>query len=50
MSGKDTWTVARAAFPFFILLNVAVIIITTFPEIVTVIPNWAFPETGIRKS
>ncbi|MBV1693173.1 MAG: TRAP transporter large permease subunit [Hyphomicrobiales bacterium] len=50
MSGKDTWTVARAAFPFFLLLNVAVVIITTFPEIVTVIPNWAFPETGIKKT
>jgi hypothetical protein len=24
MSGKDTWTIAKAAFPFFILLNVAV--------------------------
>ncbi len=48
MSGRDTMAVARAAFPFFLLLNVAVIIITTFPEIVTVIPNWAFPET-VRK-
>ena len=49
MSGRDTFTVAKAAFPFFLLLNVAVIIITTFPEIVTAIPNWAFPETGIVK-
>lgn len=48
MSGRDTMAVARAAFPFFLLLNVAVIIITTFPEIVTAIPNWAFPET-VRK-
>lgn len=48
MSGRDTMAVARAAFPFFLLLNVAVIIITTFPEIVLVIPDWAFPE-GARK-
>jgi C4-dicarboxylate transporter, DctM subunit len=46
MSGRDTFSVARAAFPFFLLLNVAVVIITVFPEIVTVLPNWAFPETA----
>ena len=44
MSGKDTWTVARAAFPFFILLNVAVLIITTFPQIVLYLPKLAFPD------
>jgi tripartite ATP-independent transporter DctM subunit len=49
MSGRDTMAVARAAFPFFLLLNVAVIIITAFPEIVLVIPNWVFPETGIKR-
>ena len=47
MSGRDTFSVARAAFPFFLLLNVAVVIITIFPEIVTAIPNWAFPETVV---
>ncbi len=45
MSGKDTFTVAKAAFPFFLLLNVAVVIITFFPEIVLVVPNYVFPET-----
>jgi C4-dicarboxylate transporter, DctM subunit len=45
MSGKDTFTVAKAAFPFFVLLNVAVVIITMFPEIVLVVPNYVFPET-----
>jgi C4-dicarboxylate transporter, DctM subunit len=45
MSGKDTFTVAKAAFPFFLLLNVAVVIITMFPEIVLVVPNYVFPET-----
>ena len=46
MSGRDTWSVARSAFPFFILLIVAVFIITEFPQIVTAVPNWLFPETG----
>ncbi|MFN3670538.1 MAG: TRAP transporter large permease [Bosea sp. (in: a-proteobacteria)] len=44
MSGKDTWTVAKAAFPFFILLNIAVIIITAFPQIVLYLPKLAFPD------
>jgi tripartite ATP-independent transporter DctM subunit len=44
MSGKDTWTIARAAFPFFILLNVAVLIITVFPQIVLYLPKLAFPD------
>lgn len=44
MSGKDTWTVAKAAFPFFILLNIAVLIITTFPQIVLYLPKLAFPD------
>jgi tripartite ATP-independent transporter DctM subunit len=44
MSGKDTMTIAKAAFPFFILLNVAVVIITTFPQIVLYLPKLAFPD------
>ena len=44
MSGRDTFTVAKAALPFFLLLNVAVIIITTFPEIVLFLPKLAFPD------
>ncbi|WP_199088017.1 TRAP transporter large permease subunit [Bosea sp. ASV33] len=44
MSGKDTMTIAKAAFPFFLLLNVAVIIITTFPQIVLYLPKLAFPD------
>lgn len=43
MSGKDTMTVAKAAFPFFILLLVAVFIITEFPQIALVLPRMAFP-------
>ncbi|KPH82674.1 MULTISPECIES: TRAP transporter large permease [Bosea] len=44
MSGKDTMTIAKAAFPFFLLLNVAVLIITTFPQIVLYLPKLAFPD------
>ena len=44
MSGRDTFTVARAAFPFFLLLIVAVFIITEFPQIVLVLPRLAFPN------
>src|SRR6476469_8228272 len=44
MSGRDTFTVARAAFPFFILLIVDVFIITEFPQIVLVLPHYVFPQ------
>jgi tripartite ATP-independent transporter DctM subunit len=43
MSGKDTMTVAKAAFPFFALLLAAVFIITEFPQIALVLPQMAFP-------
>ncbi|WP_315835665.1 TRAP transporter large permease subunit [Bradyrhizobium prioriisuperbiae] len=43
MSGKDSNTVALAALPFFFLLVAAVAIITVFPSIVMVLPQWAFP-------
>lgn len=45
MSGKDTLTVAKAAFPFFILLLVAVFIITEFPQIALFLPQLAFPPS-----
>ena len=44
MSGRDTFTVARAAFPFFVLLLVAVFIITEYPQIVLLLPKLAFPD------
>jgi C4-dicarboxylate transporter, DctM subunit len=44
MSGRDTFTVARAAFPFFLLLVVAVYIITEYPQIVLFLPKLAFPD------
>ena len=45
MSGRDTLTVAKAAFPFFMLLVAAVFIITEFPQIVLVLPHLAFPPS-----
>ncbi|MEK9284361.1 TRAP transporter large permease subunit [Bradyrhizobium sp. ISRA442] len=44
MSGRDTLTVARAAFPFFVLLLAAVFIITEYPQIVLFLPKLAFPD------
>ena len=44
MSGKDSFAVARAAFPFFLLLVVAVVIVTAFPSIALVLPKLAFPD------
>ncbi|KAB0268456.1 TRAP transporter large permease [Microvirga brassicacearum] len=44
MSGKDSYTVALAALPFFFLLVAAVAIITIFPDIVMVLPRIAFPD------
>ena len=44
MSGKDSNTVALAALPFFFLLVAAVAIITIFPQIVMVLPEYAFPK------
>jgi C4-dicarboxylate transporter, DctM subunit len=45
MSGRDTFTVAKAAFPFFLLLLVAVYIITEFPQIALFLPKLAFPDS-----
>lgn len=39
MSGRDSWFVAYASLPFFLMLVVAIAIITIFPEIVTVLPR-----------
>jgi tripartite ATP-independent transporter DctM subunit len=44
MSGRDTFEVARASFPFFALLVVAVFIITEYPNIVLLLPRLAFPS------
>jgi TRAP-type C4-dicarboxylate transport system permease large subunit len=44
MSGHESFTVARAAVPFFFLLVAAVAIITIFPDVALTLPRLAFPE------
>ncbi|NSX56861.1 TRAP transporter large permease [Parasulfitobacter algicola] len=39
LTGIDILRVAKAAFPFFLLLLFAVVLITIFPQIVTYLPN-----------
>ncbi len=39
MTGYDILRIARAAFPFFLLLLVAVVLIAVFPQIVTLLPS-----------
>jgi len=39
MTGKNLWEVAKAAFPFFLLLVVATILLILFPQIATWLPN-----------
>jgi tripartite ATP-independent transporter DctM subunit len=39
MTGKDSNTIAKAAIPFFGCLVVCIVLITVFPQIVTVLPN-----------
>ncbi len=39
MTGKDSNTIARAAIPFFICLVVCIVLITIFPQIVTILPD-----------
>jgi tripartite ATP-independent transporter DctM subunit len=44
MSGRDSFTIARAAMPFFLLLVAAVVIITAFPQIALYLPRLVFPS------
>jgi C4-dicarboxylate transporter, DctM subunit len=39
MTGKNIFYVAKAAFPFFLIMIIAVVLITIFPQIVTYLPN-----------
>lgn len=39
MTGKDSNTIAKAAIPFFICLVVCIVLITVFPQIVTIVPD-----------
>ena len=40
MTGKDSNTIALAAVPFFMCLVVCIVLITIFPEIVTILPDY----------
>jgi tripartite ATP-independent transporter DctM subunit len=40
MTGKDSNTIALAAVPFFICLVICIVIVTVFPEVVTVLPDY----------
>ncbi len=44
MSGRDSNFVAYASLPFFFLLVAAVALITVFPQIATIVPDWVFPN------
>jgi tripartite ATP-independent transporter DctM subunit len=39
MTGKDSNTIAKAAIPFFMCLVVCIVLITVFPQIVTILPD-----------
>jgi C4-dicarboxylate transporter DctM subunit len=39
LTGKDIFTVAKASFPFFVLMVVATVLITVFPQIVLSLPQ-----------
>ena len=40
MTGKDSNTIALAAIPFFICLVICIAIVTVFPQVVTVLPDY----------
>ncbi|PZP25623.1 MULTISPECIES: TRAP transporter large permease [Pseudomonas] len=39
LTGKDLWTTAKVSFPFFLLIVLAAILITLFPQIVLILPQ-----------
>lgn len=39
LTGKDIFTIAKATLPFFLLMVIAVVLITVFPEIVVSLPK-----------
>ncbi|HBI84344.1 TRAP transporter large permease subunit [Orrella sp. NBD-18] len=39
MTGKDSNTIAKASIPFFMCLVVCILIITIFPDVVTILPD-----------
>lgn len=39
LTGRNIWVISKAAFPFFMVMVVALLVITLFPQIVTYLPN-----------
>jgi len=39
MTGRSIFWIGRVAFPFFVLMNIAVIITYVWPDLVTWLPN-----------
>jgi tripartite ATP-independent transporter DctM subunit len=39
LTGRNIWEVTRASFPFFLLLCLALVLITVFPKIVLILPE-----------
>jgi TRAP-type C4-dicarboxylate transport system permease large subunit len=39
LTGKDIFTVAKAALPFFLLMVIAAVLVTVFPQIVLSLPQ-----------
>jgi TRAP-type C4-dicarboxylate transport system permease large subunit len=39
LTGKDIFTVAKAALPFFLLMVIAVVMVTVFPQIALALPQ-----------
>jgi TRAP-type C4-dicarboxylate transport system permease large subunit len=39
MTGKDSNVIAKAAIPFFFCLVVCIVLVTIFPQIVTILPD-----------
>ncbi|MBS7807211.1 TRAP transporter large permease subunit [Variovorax sp. PCZ-1] len=39
MTGKDSTLIAKAAIPFFVCMVICIILITVFPQIVTILPD-----------
>jgi C4-dicarboxylate transporter, DctM subunit len=39
LTGRDIWYITRAAFPFFLLLNLGVVILVIFPDIALILPR-----------
>ena len=39
MSGRDLMVIARSAFPFFMVMILGIVVLATWPELVTFLPD-----------